>query len=59
MSDQKFSPVTRTAPRGIRRRASLILATGAGFGYSPIASGTVGTLWGIVLVWLFALAGLA
>jgi phosphatidylglycerophosphatase A len=56
MSDQKFSPVTRTAPRGIRRKVSLILATGVGLGYSPVASGTLGTLWGIVLVWLFALA---
>ncbi len=27
-----------------------ILATGFGFGYSPIASGTVGTLWGVLIV---------
>ena len=27
------------------------LATGCGFGYSPIASGTVGSLWGIPIVY--------
>lgn len=34
------------------RRAALVLATGFGLGYSPIASGTVGTLPGIALVLL-------
>ena len=53
MSEEKFSPVNRPAPQGLRRVTSLFLATGAGLGYSPIASGTVGTLWGIVLVWMF------
>jgi len=27
-----------------------VLATGLGFGWSPIASGTVGALWGVVIV---------
>lgn len=50
MSKEKFSPVDRPAPTGWRRRIAVFLATGAGFGYSPIASGTVGTLWGVALV---------
>ncbi len=33
------------------RRLSLVLATGFGLGYSPVASGTVGTLPGVVLAW--------
>ena len=36
---------------GPMQRVAVFLATGAGFGYSPVASGTVGTLWGIPLVW--------
>ena len=51
MSSEKFSPVDRAAPRGGRRAVSLFVATGAGFGYCPVASGTVGALWGIPLVW--------
>jgi len=51
MSTEKFSPVDRPAPSGRRRKAALFLATGAGAGYSPVASGTVGTLWGVLLVW--------
>lgn len=31
---------------------SVLLATGLGFGLSPVAPGTVGTLWGILLVGL-------
>ncbi len=31
---------------------SIPIASGLGLGYSPIASGTVGTVWGVVLVWL-------
>lgn len=50
MSSEKFSPVNRAAPSGIRRRLAVLVATGAGLGYSPVASGTVGSLWGIVLV---------
>jgi phosphatidylglycerophosphatase A len=30
------------------------IATGLGFGYSPIASGTVGSLWGILIVYAMA-----
>ncbi len=29
----------------------LMLATGVGVGYSPWAPGTIGSLWGLVLVW--------
>lgn len=40
----------RPAPTGWRRGVALALATGAGLGYSPVASGTVGSLWGLQLV---------
>lgn len=33
------------------QRMILWLATGFGLGYSPVASGTVGSLWGILLAW--------
>lgn len=33
-------------------KLSLAIATGVGFGYSPMAPGTVGALWGIPLAWL-------
>ena len=39
-------------PTGAGQWLALFLATGAGFGYSPVASGTVGTLWGLPLVWV-------
>jgi phosphatidylglycerophosphatase A len=29
----------------------LVLGTGFGFGYSPVAPGTVGSLWGLLLAW--------
>jgi len=29
----------------------VLIATGFGAGYSPIASGTVGSLWGVALAW--------
>jgi phosphatidylglycerophosphatase A len=51
MSDAKFSPVDRPAPTGLRRTVSVWIATGFGLGYSPVASGTVGSVWGIPLVW--------
>jgi phosphatidylglycerophosphatase A len=36
-----------------------ILATGFGLGYSPVASGTVGTLWGVLIViFLFPALGI-
>ncbi len=40
------------APHSPGRRAALALATGFGLGYSPVASGTVGTLPGVALVLL-------
>ena len=36
----------------LSEKFSLAIATGAGFGYSPIAPGTVGAVWGIPLAWL-------
>lgn len=41
----------------IGTKASLAVATGFGFGLSPFASGTVGTLWGFIPAWF--LSGLA
>lgn len=38
-------------------KLSLMIATGFGLGLSPFASGTVGTLWGLPMVWF--LSGLA
>ena len=32
-------------------RTALILGTGFGVGFFPVAPGTVGSLWGLVLVW--------
>lgn len=49
--DEKYSRVDRPAPTGWRRRLALFAATGAGLGYSPVASGTVGSVWGLLLVW--------
>lgn len=36
-------------PRGWTRLPVLALATGLGLGYSPIAPGTVGSVWGLLL----------
>ena len=38
-------------PSKLTHRVVLAFATGLGFGYSPWAPGTVGSLWGLVLVW--------
>lgn len=38
--------------RSFGRKLAVFFATGAGFGYSPVASGTVGTLWGLPLVYV-------
>ena len=35
-------------------KIKLIIATGLGFGYAPVASGTFGTLVGIPIVWLLS-----
>ena len=37
----------------------VFLATGAGLGFSPIASGTVGSVWGPLIVWAMQDLGLA
>jgi len=37
--------------RSLLQRAAVIVATGFGLGYSPIASGTVGSVWGVLLGW--------
>jgi phosphatidylglycerophosphatase A len=42
---------------GIPIRLRLTLATGFGAGYAPIAPGTVGSLPGLLLVWLLAWLG--
>lgn len=34
------------------KRLVVALANGLGLGLSPVASGTVGSLWGLLLVWL-------
>ena len=36
------------------KRLTMLLATGFGLGYSPIASGTTGSLPGLLLVWAMA-----
>jgi len=42
---------TGCSVRAMLRRFSLLVATGFGLGYSPVASGTVGTLPGVALAW--------
>jgi phosphatidylglycerophosphatase A len=37
----------------LMQRISVVVATGFGLGYSPVASGTVGTLPGVLWVWWF------
>ena len=49
MESHRHQPVNRPAPAGALRRLTVALATGLGFGYSPVASGTAGALWGLVL----------
>jgi phosphatidylglycerophosphatase A len=43
----------------IGQRAVTALASGLGFGYSPVASGTVGSLWGVLIVMGLALLELS
>lgn len=38
--------------RSAGEKLVLIFATGFGFGYSPVASGTAGAVWGVPLAWL-------
>ncbi|MBU0679360.1 MAG: phosphatidylglycerophosphatase A [Verrucomicrobia bacterium] len=40
------------------QRFLILAGTGFGLGYSPIASGTVGTIWGVVIVLALAAVGL-
>lgn len=39
------------------RRVAVWLASGLGLGFSPVAPGTVGCLWGIAISWLLKLTG--
>lgn len=48
----------RPAPGGLLRALALFVATGAGSGYSPIASGTAGAAVGALLYWPLAALGL-
>ena len=45
---------TVTRPSGIKDRLALVIATGFGVGYSPIAPGTVGSFVGILLILLLS-----
>ena len=40
------------------KKLCTIIATGFGLGYSPVASGTVGSLWGVLIVWGVAVSGM-
>lgn len=40
------------------RKPALVLATGFGLGFSPVAPGTVGSLLGLPIVWAFGALGL-
>ncbi|MGN0843949.1 MAG: phosphatidylglycerophosphatase A [Kiritimatiellia bacterium] len=42
-------------PNKAIRKTATIIATGFGLGYSPFASGTVGSILGCAIVWLFAM----
>jgi phosphatidylglycerophosphatase A len=44
-------------PRNLGDRLALLLATGFGTGYAPVASGTFGSLPGLALAWALAAAG--
>lgn len=39
------------SPRKLLRDPAVLIATGFGFGFSPLAPGTVGALWGLPLAW--------
>jgi phosphatidylglycerophosphatase A len=47
------------APAGIARRIAVVIASGFGLGWSPVASGTAGTLLGVAIVLAFPFRGLA
>src|SRR4030095_298862 len=45
---------TATTPLGITDRIALVIATGLGSGYSPVAPGTCGSFLGILLILLLS-----
>ena len=45
---------TGTLPLGMKNRLALVIATGLGVGYSPVAPGTIGSFIGILLIFLFS-----
>jgi len=49
---------TITAPLNLTDKFALIVATGVGVGYCPIAPGTVGSFLGIILILLLSRIGL-
>ena len=51
--------IPEVEPKGITDRLVLVLATGFGFGYAPVAPGTVGALWGLGLFILLAWLGVS
>ena len=51
---QQSEPTSRPAPAGPARTLAHFVATGAGSGYSPVASGTAGAAVGVLLYWPLA-----
>jgi phosphatidylglycerophosphatase A len=49
MEPPKTTPKTRSDRRGIADLAAIVIATGAGAGFSPKAPGTCGALLGVVI----------
>ena len=49
-----MEPPTVTTPLGITDRIALVIATGLGSGYSPVAPGTCGSFLGILLILLLS-----
>jgi phosphatidylglycerophosphatase A len=50
--------IPKVEPKGVADRLVMVLATGFGFGYAPVAPGTVGALWGLGLFLLLAWLGI-
>jgi phosphatidylglycerophosphatase A len=49
--------LARPEPGGPLHRAAILLATGFGTGYAPVASGTFGSLPGLLAIWLLVRFG--
>jgi len=49
---------TITAPLKLTDKLALLVATGVGVGYCPVAPGTVGSFLGIILILLLSRIGL-